>query len=871
MKSLIRRAFLLSSAAILVFDPIRSLAQVATPGGLPPVPGAGTPPTPAPAAAPTTQTTSTQPIDSAKFNFENAPIGTVLNYLSTQFGFVVIPEVPVSGRVTVLSIQPVKADEALVMLNTALRVNGYAAVRQGDRILKIISIDKAKHEGIPVHFGSDPDQIDDSDELITQVMPLKSMDAVRLKTDLTPLVDTEADFTSSPGGNSLIITDTSSRIKRLAKIVSQMDKRSAADNDMIVMQLKYADAQAAAKLVLDIFKPADQQPQQNAGGAAVGGGGRGGGGGGRGGGGGGRGGAGGGFAALFGGAAGGGGSSDAAALGTIEASSDQRTNTVVVVGPKDTLAVIRGMLNDLDKNPLEEETFFTYRVKNGQAADMSATLNALFGNSSAASGARTTTNNTQTGNRAAAGFGTTGTGGGGRGGAGGGGLGGGGGRGGGGGGGLGGGGGGGLGGFGGGGGTGLAAGFGGGRGGGAAGGAAGSLSGVASLSGQVLVVADVDTNSLLVATATKYKDEVLGVIAELDRPIPQVLIKCLVAEVTHNNGDQIGVDFSLLNIRSNTAGSNASSSTTGSTVTTSGGAPGAPVPTQLGTGVPLTSTFIQTNVGSTGGTNLGTAAAAALTPSGLVYSVLESNLTATVQALETAGKLDVLSRPYILTSDNQEATIVVGEEDPFVSDTRVETTGQLVNTIQYQQIGVILDVTPHINPEGLVSMSVNPQVSQKEPGGVTITPGVVSPIFSTRTAQCEVAIRDGATIVIGGMMQDTTSQNVNKVPLLGDLPLIGALFQNNQTSKQKTELLFFLTPHVASAPDRLQPMTNQEIKSLQLAPAAVQPGLFQEHLHGMEVENLSTQPSGLYIPPLPTTKPTKAIGEQDIPSDKNPG
>jgi len=396
--------------------------------------------------------------------------------------------------------------------------------------------------------------------------------------------------------------------------------------------------------------------------------------------------------------------------------------------------------------------------------------------------------------------------------------------------------------------------------------ASANATGVAALIGQVLVVADSDTNTLLIATASKYKQQVLDVIAQLDRPVPQVLIRALIAEVTHDNGDQVGVDFSVLNLRSTTSGSNSTTTeaANGSTVTSSG-QNGVPYPTNLQTGYPLTTTFVQTNVGQTIGTNLGTAAAAAATPSGLVLAMLESNVQATIMALETEGKLDVLSRPYILTSDNQEATVFVGEEDPYVSDTRVETTGQLVNTIEYEQIGVELDVTPHVNPDGLVTMQVNPQVSQKQPGGTTITAGVVSPIFSQRTATCQVAIKDGETIVIGGMMQDQTSQNVNKIPFLGDLPLIGPLFQNNQTAKQKTELLFFLTPHVSMEPAHLTTLTNAEMKGLQLTPNAVQPGVFQQHLRGLQSGGTPAQDNTLYIPP-PTTQGSKALGEPDLPT-----
>ena len=127
-----------------------------------------------------------------------------------------------------------------------------------DKILKITSRDKAKKGSIPVHYGAEPEQIANTDELITQVIPVRTVDAVKLKADLIPLVGTDADLTANGGSNSIIMTDTSANIRRVAQIISQLDKRDSTDNDIIVQQLKYADAAATAKLILDIFKPPTQ-------------------------------------------------------------------------------------------------------------------------------------------------------------------------------------------------------------------------------------------------------------------------------------------------------------------------------------------------------------------------------------------------------------------------------------------------------------------------------------------------------------------------------------------------------------------------------------------------------------------------------------
>src|SRR5665213_3543712 len=236
--------------------------------------------------------------------------------------------------------------------------------------------------------------------------------------------------------------------------------------------------------------------------------------------------------------------------------------------------------------------------------------------------------------------------------------------------------------------------------------------------------------------------------------------------------------------------------------------------------------------GQTVGNNLQNTAAG-MANGGLVVSVLEANLNVTLHALATEGKLDVLSRPYILARDNQLATITVGQEVPFVTNTQLTETGQTINTIQYQDVGIILNVTPHINPEGLVILDVAPEISQLTGTTVSIGSGVDAPVIAKRSALSRVGIQNGQTIVIGGLMEDRKTDTISKVPILGDIPILGELFKRTQTDKTKTELLIFLTPHVAQQPDFLKDMAADEMRGTKLTPNAVSPGMFQEHMRGM--------------------------------------
>jgi len=459
------------------------------------------------------------------------------------------------------------------------------------------------------------------------------------------------------------------------------------------------------------------------------------------------------------------------------------------------MQVIVRVVKEIDANPAAEETVFIYKLKNAQALNVESVMNSLFNGTTPTnrSGTSSSSSNTLNSRRSSSGsstFGGSGSSGGGFGGSRSGST------------------------FGGGGSTfgGGGGGFGGGFGSGGAfgGGNRGGLSSNASrtgadLSGQVTIIADPDTNSLLVRTKPANYDRVKEVLRELDRAVPQVLIKVLIAEVTHDNSADIGAEFSALNLRAS-------------------------------------------GNGSKGGVSFGLAN---VTTGGLVASVVENNFTATIRALENVGKLDVLSRPYILASDNQLASITVGQEVPFINNSRITDTGQTINTLDYKDVGILLDVVPHINSDGLVILDVAPEISALTGQTVPISDTAAQPIIATRSAQTRVGIMNGQTIVIGGLMEDRKTETIDKVPFVGDIPYIGEAFKRKQISKTKTELLIFLTPHVASDPDNLKNMSKDEIDGSKLVPNAVDPNAFQDHKEGLQRGANPTPP------PPPTTQPDR--------------
>jgi general secretion pathway protein D len=168
--------------------------------------------------------------------------------------------------------------------------------------------------------------------------------------------------------------------------------------------------------------------------------------------------------------------------------------------------------------------------------------------------------------------------------------------------------------------------------------------------------------------------------------------------------------------------------------------------------------------------------------------------------------------------DNQQATISVGKDVPRVTNTTINAQGNPTNSVTYESLGIKLDVTPHINFDGLVTMEVAPEISDIAPQSqaVQITDGVTSPTFFVNTASTVVAARSMQTVAIGGLIRESEEESIQKIPLLGDIPIIGLAFSNTVKKKQQKELMIFLTPYVAYNSAQLQEITELEKSKLRI-------------------------------------------------------
>jgi type II secretion system protein D len=318
------------------------------------------------------------------------------------------------------------------------------------------------------------------------------------------------------------------------------------------------------------------------------------------------------------------------------------------------------------------------------------------------------------------------------------------------------------------------------------------------------------TNSLLISATQGYFDMLMRVIVQLDLMPPQVMIQVLVAEVDLSNEEEFGMEIGLqspvLFQRSILFPA------PGGTASYTGAS--APPPTFTVNSIvpPAVPGFAFTNpnttlgnnpligpnvVGVQGITNLGVGRVSnTQNIGGFVFSAGSDAFNLLIRALKVQNRIDILSRPQIMTLDNQTAIINIGQDIPIVSTSNVTATGVISNSIDRRNVGVIFQVTPKITPEGRVLMRVIPEVSSVASQTVPLGNGSFGTSINIQHMEATVSAYDGETVAIGGLIAWKDNKTENKVPWVGDLPYVGAAFRYRTQAKTKTELLFMLSPHI---------------------------------------------------------------------------
>lgn len=278
---------------------------------------------------------------------------------------------------------------------------------------------------------------------------------------------------------------------------------------------------------------------------------------------------------------------------------------------------------------------------------------------------------------------------------------------------------------------------------------AGGAQAQGALVGRTTIVPSVPTNSLIIRTAPPNFPLLRETIEALDTRPPQVLLEVAVAEVTLGRGEDFGIDWI----------------TKGGSTTTSLGNPNA--------------------ADSAGG--LGDFVVK-------VVSLERVDVRALLRMLASRSDVKVLSTPQVLAVNNREARILVGSKVPFVASTRLGNDVAIDRTVQYQDVGTNLVIIPTINSEDYISVEVLQEVSTLTTQ--TIQAALNAPVISTREAATRAIIRNGQTVVIGGLIGNSTEVRDSGVPFLKDLPIIGFLFKRSSRNRSRTELAIFVTPYI---------------------------------------------------------------------------
>ena len=314
----------------------------------------------------TPSTSSSLSTNGITFNFRNAALSDVLAYMSDAAGFTIVLNAQMNNRVTVISTHPMSKDKAVDVLNSVLNQNGLAAVRGDDDTLTIMNKNDAGRQIIPVKEGNIYTNIPKNVEIVTQIIPIRFVDAQQLVVDISPFTQTAINVVANQAGNSIIITDTQANIRHVMQIIESIDSSAQMETSVQVFPLKYANPNDVVATLSGVF------PSTTGGAQTIGVGGRGGGAGG--------------FAALFGGGGGrgggGGGNTSQARVQKAQqvlAVADGRTQSVVVTAAKDMMPQIKDMIDQMDVASPRDGNVATIHLDNADPYEAAQVLQQMFG------------------------------------------------------------------------------------------------------------------------------------------------------------------------------------------------------------------------------------------------------------------------------------------------------------------------------------------------------------------------------------------------------------------------------------------------------------------------------------------------------------
>ena len=687
-------------------------------------------------------------------NFQNVEIPVLAKFISEITGRNFIIDESVRGKITIISPSKVTPDQAYQIFQSALQVKGFTTVQAG-KIIKIVPARNVRSSAALTESQVPAET--KGDEYVTRMIRLKNIDAASVISVIQPMVSHDGLVAAFPMDNTVIVTDDAYNVERLLQIIGSLDVRGE-QQTIVVIPLKLAFATELAPEI-DALMTAKMQgagagaqgvrPQMGVAPSATGGAGTG-----------------------------------------YKVIPDERTNCLIVMAPPIQMREIQEIVAKLDVNPpMATSRIHVYRLKNAQALEMVQVLNTLLNGGGGPSTMSPTTGKGSLGrasfNSAASGgmggsssgFGS-------------------------------------LGGSSSMGGTNGSGGFGGSCGGGGGGGmisrgGSSSSTGPASASSQgktvdfsypVNVTADPATNAMVISASPQDWQTLKQIIDELDTPRVQIFVQAVIVEVSAERQRQIGVNFnaavgggSVLGFGTVDFGQLQSALSNPLGVT------------GLGLGL-ASNTTCTVSAAALAAATAATGTTTSTTTTGNVSLPCDAVL---LMALETDTHADVLSAPTLLTSDNEEAMIVVGENLPFVGSSAANAglPGQIFNSVERQNVGITLDIVPQVSEGDYVKLDLYEEVSNVVNGTANNTLG---PTTTIRSASTSVMIQNHRTAVIGGLLSSQDTVDNQGVPFISDIPVIGNFFSNKSSDKQKDNLIVFLTPHIVRNKSQLRDLALDE-------------------------------------------------------------
>jgi len=713
-------------------------------------------------------------------SFKKADVNSVIEFLSSASGVPIVCDPDLKGNVTIVSLKQIPLSDAFEVVNAALRVRGYAMIGNLDsKVIRVETLKRAVTDKVDVRVGKEPDEAVPGDNMVTQVMPLEYASAAKLRDDLKPLVsDDRASIMAIASTNTLVVTDNAGNVHRIAEVVKELDKDTSDVIEQRIYQCKHASAENLARTLTEIYPPA-KPPARTEGGDR--------------------------------------GSPPRegeskptvkteegliSLKGEIRFTADARTNSLIISASKQKVELILGLVEKLDVDTVPEVKAKVFPLKQASAKIVAEQLNRLFEQPQGGAGEaarRSWWDYSYGGERTA------------------------------------------------------------------------QPTGYAGLKRNV-VVADVRTNSVIVTATeqnmrafetmiqqldspdvlsqitrhfplkyakaadlaetlnllfrgefrrpTGFLDYIFGdygrrteeggpldqlkditvvpeektnsllvtgppnafpivedLIARLDQRTAQVFIEVAIVDVTLDKDTKFGVEWAWRSMGRASDG---------------------------------------TQIKERGGTDFGLTK---LT-TGLKYSVITDNLDALLHAIETRSDVKVLFTPTIMTADNVEGKISVGQDEPFVSSEIETEGGRFRTTVDFKRIAVALAVTPHVNGSSdTVALDLNLTVNEI----IGREPELNAPRIAAREAQTRVTVRGGETIIIGGIIKENRERVTKGLPLLSYIPLVGELFKSREWRTQQSELMVFITPHILASDEAASRITEQTIDRLPVKPKIWKP------------------------------------------------